>query len=37
MELFERINMNEYLIIKVELKWELGVSYRKEGYEENVL
>lgn len=36
-ESLERINTNEYSIIKAELKWELGASHRKEGYEENAL
>lgn len=33
----EKINTNEYSIIKAELKWELGASQRAQGYEESAL
>ncbi|MGK7918672.1 MAG: SIR2 family protein [Trichodesmium sp.] len=36
-ESLDKINTNEYSIIKAELKWELGASQRRQGYEEVAL
>jgi len=36
-ESLERINTDEYSIIKAELNWELGASQRTQGYEEAAL